>query len=82
MAGMVAANVVRGDMALAQWPDLTTTDYVLDVRAPSELVACPVRIGHVVNVPLDQLRARADEVPRDKPVYITCQVCVLARVHT
>jgi molybdopterin-guanine dinucleotide biosynthesis protein A/rhodanese-related sulfurtransferase len=44
--------------------------YVLDVRQPDEYVA-----GHVpgaVLVPLDQLPARQDEVPKDRPLLVIC----------
>ncbi|MBA3455534.1 MAG: MBL fold metallo-hydrolase [Deltaproteobacteria bacterium] len=47
--------------------------HVLDVRNPSELDG---ELGHLVDVqllPLDELRARAAEVPRDKPVVVVCQ---------
>ena len=33
-------------------------------------------VGHLekaVNIPLGALRARANEVPKDRPVYITCK---------
>src|SRR5690606_12968463 len=44
---------------------------VVDVRAASEHQA-----GHVPdarNLPLPQLRARAEELPRDRPMVLTCQ---------
>lgn len=45
--------------------------FVLDVRQPGEWSA-----GHVdgsVNIPLGQLAARTDEVPRDRDVVVHCQ---------
>ena len=45
--------------------------YVLDVRTPEEFVA-----GHVpgaVNIPVDQVAARLDEVPKDKDVVLYCK---------
>ena len=45
--------------------------FVLDVRQPDEYEA-----GHVpgaVLVPLDQLEARAGEVPTDQPVLVICK---------
>ncbi|MBA3956347.1 MAG: rhodanese-like domain-containing protein, partial [Acidimicrobiia bacterium] len=45
--------------------------WVLDVRQPDEYEA-----GHVpgaVLLPLDQLGARIDEVPRDEHLYVICK---------
>lgn len=45
--------------------------YLLDVREPDEWTA-----GHApdaVHLPLGQLRARADEVPDDRNVYVVCR---------
>lgn len=45
--------------------------YVLDVRTPQEFTQ-----GHIasaVNLPLDEVGARAAEVPGDKPVYVICR---------
>ena len=45
--------------------------YLLDVRTPAEFAE-----GHVasaVNLPLDEVEARADEVPADRPVYVICR---------
>jgi len=44
---------------------------VLDVRAPGEWQA-----GHIpgcLNLPLDQLAGRLDEIPRDRPLVVSCQ---------
>ncbi len=46
---------------------------VLDVRSPAEFDG---ELGHLEGaqlIPLDELRARAAEVPRDKPVVVVCQ---------
>jgi rhodanese-related sulfurtransferase len=57
--------------------DITVTDLsalgdpvVIDVREPFEWEA-----GHAagaVHIPLGDLGARVDEVPRDAPVYVVC----------
>lgn len=47
--------------------------HVLDVRAAAEWDG---ELGHVPGsqlIPLDELRARAGEVPRDRPVVVLCQ---------
>ena len=71
-AGMIAANVVRGDTQLAQWEDVDTTEaLILDVRQPSEFEK-----GHLekaVNIPLPELRDRLEELPRDCEIWAYCR---------
>jgi rhodanese-related sulfurtransferase len=73
MAGMIAANVVRGDANLAHWEEIQKDRvFLLDVRDPSEFKA-----GHVagaVNIPLNDLRQRMAEVPKDREVWTYCFV--------
>ena len=73
MAGMIAANVVRGDSRVAQWEELETSDaFIIDVRDSSEF-----KKGHVdnaLNVPLNDLRARMQELPEDREIWTYCQV--------
>jgi len=46
---------------------------VLDVREPSELVGELGRIDGSLHIPLGELRGRAAEVPREKPVACICR---------
>ena len=69
-AGMVAANVLRGDMPVSQWDSLDGA-FILDVRQPAELVV--ESVPGAVNIPLPQLRARLDELPRDREIHINCR---------
>ena len=72
MAGMIAANALRGDAPLQHWNNPSLSGYLLDVREIGEFES-----GHVdgaVNVPLSQLRDRMDEIPKDKPILVYCQV--------
>lgn len=46
---------------------------LLDVRTPAELSGELGRIAAAKNIPLDELRARASELPQDKPVVVVCQ---------
>ena len=73
MAGMIAANVLRGDVRLARWESLPdTTAMVLDVRDPAEFAA-----GHVdgaLNIPLPELRDRLNELPRNRELWLYCGV--------
>lgn len=71
VAGMMATNVLDGDMRLADWGKLDEPGHLLvDVREPREVAA-----GHIdgaLNVPLSELRERLDELPRDQPVWLYC----------
>ncbi len=73
IAGMVAANVVRGDVVLANWAGIGSSGaLVVDVREPAEY-----ECGHIegaVNIPLGQLRGRLDELPRDREIWVNCGV--------
>jgi sulfur dioxygenase len=47
--------------------------HVVDVRSPEELEGELGRLEGAQLIPLDELRARAGEVRRDKPVVVVCQ---------
>ena len=76
MAGYVGSNVLNGDVKTAYWYEAMNADisrtFLLDVREPSEY-----QKGHIpnaVNIPLDQIRSRLKEIPRDKEIIVNCQV--------
>ena len=69
-AGMVAADVLRGDMPLAHWADVQD-GFLLDVRQPVELVV--ESVPGAVNIPLGQLRTRLAELPRDREILVICR---------
>ncbi len=69
-AGMVAANVLRGDMPVSHWDSLDSA-FLLDVREPVELAV--ESVPGAVNIPLGQLRARLEELPRDREIHIICR---------
>jgi NADPH-dependent 2,4-dienoyl-CoA reductase/sulfur reductase-like enzyme/rhodanese-related sulfurtransferase len=69
-AGMVAADVLREDMPLCHWNG-DESGFLLDVRHPEEL-----KVEHVqgaVNIPLDELRERLDDLPRDSEIQVFCR---------
>jgi len=69
-AGMVAADVLRGDMPVAHW-DALDGAFLLDVRQPVELVV--ESVPGAVNIPLPELRARLAELPRDREIAVICR---------
>jgi NADPH-dependent 2,4-dienoyl-CoA reductase/sulfur reductase-like enzyme/rhodanese-related sulfurtransferase len=74
-AGFVASNVRSGDMPVCHVEDVAAPrdDQVLvDVRTPAEVEAGT--IPGAVNVPVDDLRRRLGELPRDKELLVFCQV--------
>jgi len=73
MAGMIAANMLRGDAEFAPWEEIqSSNEFLLDVREPAEFEAGS--IPGSVNIPLGQLRARLGELPRSKEIWINCGV--------
>jgi NADPH-dependent 2,4-dienoyl-CoA reductase/sulfur reductase-like enzyme/rhodanese-related sulfurtransferase len=69
-AGMVAADVLCGDMPITHW-DALDGAFLLDVRQPVELVV--ESVPGAVNIPLPQLRARLGELPKDREIVIICR---------
>lgn len=72
MLGFIASNVLDGLMDVTCPEDVKEEDFVLDVRTPQEYAA-----GHIagsVNIPLDELRERLGELPKDTTITVTCAV--------
>jgi NADPH-dependent 2,4-dienoyl-CoA reductase/sulfur reductase-like enzyme/rhodanese-related sulfurtransferase len=71
LAGMVAANVLAGDLPLADWRQVPTAEaLILDVRDPLEFARD--HLEGAVNIPLGQLRERYTELPRDREIWVNC----------
>ena len=69
-AGMIAGDVLRGDMPISHW-DSAEKGFLLDVREPVELAV--EHVTGAVNIPLGQLRTRLGELPRDQEILIICR---------
>jgi NADPH-dependent 2,4-dienoyl-CoA reductase/sulfur reductase-like enzyme/rhodanese-related sulfurtransferase len=77
MAGFVAGGLLRGehpqvDVEAVLAAPAAEKAFLMDVRTPQEF-AC----GHIpgaVNIPVDDLRSRLDELPRDRKIVAYCQV--------
>jgi rhodanese-related sulfurtransferase len=73
MAGMIAANVLRGDARIAHWSELKQGEvFLLDVRDPHEF--SQDHVEGAVNIPLNDLRRRMDELPKDQEIWAYCGV--------
>jgi rhodanese-related sulfurtransferase len=75
LAGMAAQNVLDGYVALAQWNEVAALDpkttLLLDVRRPDERARG--FIPGSIHIPLDELRQRLNELPRDRKIVVHCQ---------
>ena len=78
IAGFVAANARRGTAPgigpaeLLEKLESDNPPLVVDVRSPREYES-----GHLdgaVNIPVDAMRRRLEEVPTDRPVVVHCGV--------
>ncbi len=69
-AGMVAVDVLQGDMPLSHWEE-AKNGFVLDVREPIELAV--EKFEGATNIPLGQLRTRLAELPKDKVIHVICR---------
>lgn len=77
MAGYVIENMMNGLVKTFHWHDIEKISkdpnaFLLDTRNPMEYLAGT--IPGFVNIPLDSLRDRLDEIPKDKTIYVTCQI--------
>lgn len=75
-AAFVANNIINGDATPIHFDEidqLNDNQILLDVRNPAELD----NVGFIegaINIPVDQLRHRMHELPKDKEIIIYCQV--------
>lgn len=76
MAGFMVENIVTDKVKQFHYEDLEnvandSNAFLLDTRTPYEY-----RYGHAdgfVNIPVDDLRDRINEIPKDKKIYVMCQ---------
>ena len=76
LAGFMIENISDGTLKQFHIEDIKNLPHdgsitLLDTRTPGEY-----QRGHVdgfVNIPVDNLRERLDEIPKEKPVYVMCQ---------
>ena len=74
-AGFVAANVYDGNAKICHVDDVLNPgekQLLLDVRTPAEVEAGT--ISGAINIPVDQLRSRLNELSKEKELLVFCQV--------
>lgn len=73
LAGMIAANHLRGDLPLADWHHLGADQVqIVDVRSVAEYTR-----GHIPgarNLPLEELRSRLGELDTHQEIWLVCGV--------
>ena len=76
MAGYDATNILTGFVKTCQWHEIDGIvkdgGILIDVREDFELSTGFIK--GMKNIPLEQLRDRANELPKDKTIYVYCQV--------
>ena len=76
MAGYMAENISLGLVKNFHWHDVDSLPrdgsiVLLDVRTEAEFARG--RVEGFINIPVDELRERLDEIERGKDVYVMCQ---------
>lgn len=73
IAGMVARNMMEDNYRVCYWNALSEPGnaFILDVRTSEEYELDAIEGS--TNIPVEELRKRLDEVPKDRQVYIYCQ---------
>ena len=72
MAGFAASNILDGTVDVVHWDSLLDSDFILDVRTAGEFSRANVPSS--VNIPVDELRNRLDELPKDVTINAYCGV--------
>jgi len=75
MAGFVADNLINKRLKVVYWNDVASfgaDDLLIDVRLRKEFEAGT--IPNAINIPVDELRDRMNEIPKDRNTYIFCQI--------
>jgi len=76
MAGFVAENILKGKVNIIHWREVEKLDpstiMIIDARTQNEYEFG--NIGGSVNIPVDEIRGRLSEIPKDKKIVVYCAV--------
>lgn len=76
LAGYVAEDMITGKANPVYWRELRDIEmenkFLLDVRTPDEFALGS--LPGAVNIPLDELRDRLAELPKDRMIYTFCAI--------
>lgn len=75
MAGYTASNILKDQVKIFHWHDIPDIDMskavLVDVRKKNEFDAGT--IPGAIHIPLDDIRERLSEFPKDKDIYLFCR---------
>lgn len=76
MAGFVAENILKNKVKVIQWRELDKLSkdeiFLIDVRTTGEFEFA--YIEGAINIPVDDLRSRLSEIPKNKKIILYCAV--------
>lgn len=76
IVAFTACNILKGDHSVVHWDQIDSmingSSFLMDVR--TEIEYNLGTINDAINIPLDSLRQRMQEIPKDKKIIIFCEV--------
>ncbi|MBF0575075.1 FAD-dependent oxidoreductase [Dysgonomonas sp. GY617] len=76
MAGFVADNILKNKVNIIHWREVRKLDkneiLLIDVRTSGEFQFA--HIDGAINIPVDDIRSRLSEIPKDKNIVVYCAV--------
>jgi len=76
MAGYVAENIINGDVKMIHWQELSKLNAkdvcIIDVRDEEERKAKFIRGS--LHIPVNDLRSKLAELPKDKEIVVYCEI--------
>lgn len=75
MAGYVAENILLGKAKVIHWHEIATLGkdtLLVDVRTADEYSLGT--LPGAINIPVDALRSRLEELPKERPIVVSCAV--------
>ncbi|CFX41775.1 FAD-dependent pyridine nucleotide-disulphide oxidoreductase [Syntrophomonas zehnderi OL-4] len=84
MLAYVAGNMLNGDIEVTYWTDVAQEvsrgAFLIDARTPEEFKYGAVE--GATNIPVDEIRNRLAEIPKDRDILVYCQVGLRSYITT